>query len=360
MNTRSRRRQAGRVNGLVLFAGTVVVLLLVIVVGANVFFSRRIPEVPNANSAGPGSPVAPPPAGRTASAPPTPEAAPPQVAADGQAHRTPVAFEPPPERDMPDGEYGKVVRFGEQVFLDTARAAPRYVGNDLSCGNCHVDAGRQPGSAPLWASFIHYPAYRNKTRQVDTLASRIQGCFQYSMNGKAPPADDPVITALQTYAFWLATGAPVGMPVQGSGYPKLAKPAQRPDHARGEQVYLRNCAVCHGADGQGQRAGDRQVFPPLWGPRSFNWGAGMHQLGDASAFIKANMPLGKGGTLSDQEAWDVAYFMNSHERPQDPRFTGSVQETRKRYHDTEDSLYGIEVNGHLLGSGTPGPAGSQR
>lgn len=137
MNTRSRRRQAGRVNGLVLFAGTVVVLLLVIVVGANVFFSRRIPEVPNANSAGPGSPVAPPPAGRTASAPPTPEAAPPQVAADGQAHRTPVAFEPPPERDMPDGEYGKVVRFGEQVFLDTARAAPRYVGNDLSCGNCH-------------------------------------------------------------------------------------------------------------------------------------------------------------------------------------------------------------------------------
>lgn len=71
------------------------------------------------------------------------------------------------------------------------------------------------------------------------------------------------------------------------------------------------------------------------------------------------MPLGKGGTLSDQEAWDVAYFMNSHERPQDPRFT-AVQETRKRYQDTEDSLYGIEVNGHLLGSGTAGRAGSKR
>lgn len=200
MNTRSRLRPAGRVNGLLLFAGSVVVLLLVIVVGANVFLSRRIPEVPNADSAGAATPVAVPPGARPASAPPTPEAAPPQVAANGRAARTPVAFEPPPERDLPDGEYGKVVRFGEQLFLDTARAAPRYVGNDLTCGNCHLDAGRQPGSAPFWASFIHYPAYRNKTRQVDTLASRIQGCFQYSMNGKAPPADDPVITALQRNA----------------------------------------------------------------------------------------------------------------------------------------------------------------
>ena len=41
------------------------------------------------------------------------------------------------------------------------------------------------------------------------------------------------------------------------------------------------------------------------------------------------MPLGKSGTLSEQEAWDVAAFMNSHERPQDPRFTKSVVKTRK-------------------------------
>ena len=62
------------------------------------------------------------------------------------------------------------------------------------------------------------------------------------------------------------------------------------------------------------------------------------------------MPLGKGGTLSEQEAWDVAVFMNSPERPQDPRFTKSVAETRKKYHYTEDSLYGMTANGHLLGS----------
>ncbi|NDP64519.1 MAG: c-type cytochrome [Polaromonas sp.] len=261
-----------------------------------------------------------------------------------------AAFIPPAESTLPDGDYGKVIRLGEQVFMETGKYASRYVGNSLSCANCHLDAGRKADSAPLWASFIHYPAFRSKTGQVDTLASRIQGCFQFSMNGKAPPVDDEIMTALQTYAFWMAKGAPVGTPVPGSGYPKLKKPAQPADYARGEKVYAQNCALCHGADGLGQRAGNKQVFPPLWGPKSFNWGAGMHQLANSAGFIQANMPLGKGGSLSEQDAWDVAMFMNSHERPQDPRFKGSVAQTRKLYHDTDDSLYGMTVNGHVLGS----------
>ena len=70
------------------------------------------------------------------------------------------------------------------------------------------------------------------------------------------------------------------------------------------------------------------------GADSFNWGAGMHQIGNAAGFIKANMPLGQAGMLSDQEAWDVAYFMNAHERPQDPRYAESVAATRAKYHDS--------------------------
>jgi thiosulfate dehydrogenase len=158
------------------------------------------------------------------------------------------------------------------------------------------------------------------------------------------------MTALQTYSFWLATGAPVGTAVEGGGYLKLKPPPVAADYARGEKVYAQSCALCHGADGAGQRSGDHQVFPPLWGPHSFNWGAGMHQLANAAGFIKANMPLGKGGSLSEQDAWDVAVFMNSHERPQDPRFINSVAETRKKYHNSDDSLYGTTVNGHVLGS----------
>jgi len=76
----------------------------------------------------------------------------------------------------------------------------------------------------------------------------------------------------------------------------------------------------------------------------------MGDIRNAAGFVKANMPLGLGGTLTDQQAWDVAIFMDSHERPQDPRFTGSVQDTRAKFHDTPDSMYGRDVNGHVLGA----------
>ena len=275
-----------RGNGLLLFMGAMIAILLVVTVGGNILFTRFSGKpVPSVSA-----PLAQTPAAQTTFVA-SPAASGPGASAKPGA--VTAAFTPPAESEMPTGDYGKVIRLGQQVFMETGQHASRYVGSSLTCANCHLDAGQKPDSAPLWASFIHYPAFRTKTGQVDTLASRIQGCFEYSMNGKAPPADDPIITALQTYAFWLAKGAPVGMPLPGSGYPKLKKPEQPADYARGEKVYAQNCALCHGADGLGQRAGDKQVFLPLWGPKSFNWGAGMHQLVNAAGFIRADMPLGK-------------------------------------------------------------------
>jgi thiosulfate dehydrogenase len=173
------------------------------------------------------------------------------------------------------------------------------------------------------------------------------------MNGKAPPLGDPVLVALETYAYWLAKGAPLGEKIAGRGYPKLAAPAQKADFARGAQVYPQHCALCHGADGQGQSTNGKTVFPPLWGDHSFNWGAGMHEIQNAAGFIKANMPLALGNSLTDQQAWDVATFMDSHERPQDPRFSGSVEATRAKYHDSPNSMYGKTIDGHVLGSPSP-------
>ena len=262
----------------------------------------------------------------------------------------PKPFAPPTEIAMPDGEFGKIVRQGEQVFLHTRQYAPAYVGNSLDCASCHLDAGRRANSAPMWGAFVAYPAFRTKDGTVNTFAARIQGCFSYSMNGKPPPLGDPVLVALESYAYWLAKGAPVGTKMAGAGYPKLPAPALPADYARGQHVYEANCALCHGANGQGQTSGGRPAFPPLWGPDSFNWGAGMHQVNNAAGFIKANMPLSQAYSLSDQEAWDVALFIDSQERPQDPRFTGTVEATRKQFHDTPDSMYGRVVNGHLLGS----------
>ncbi|WP_081974834.1 c-type cytochrome [Novilysobacter arseniciresistens] len=270
----------------------------------------------------------------------------PAAAPSGQS----AGFTPPGHDQIPDGPYGDIVRKGRDIFTDTRTHAGEFVGNSLSCGNCHLDAGRLANSAPLWGAYVRYPAYRSKTGQVNNYTERLQGCFMYSMNGTAPPAGSEVLVALETYSYWMAQGAPVGAQLPGAGYPKKFKPPQPPDYARGEAVFVENCALCHGEDGQGQSAAGRQVFPPLWGPKSYNWGAGMHQLDNAAGFIKANMPLGRGGSLSDQQAWDVAMFMNAQERPQDPRFTGNLADTRAKFHDDPNSLYGLEVDGRLLGS----------
>ncbi|MGH7691072.1 MAG: c-type cytochrome, partial [Gemmatimonadaceae bacterium] len=179
---------------------------------------------------------------------------------------TDATFVPLPDSMIPNTEFGRMVRRGEQIFRETGRYAPGYTGNVLSCANCHIDAGRRPHSAPLWAAYVSYPEYRNKNQHVNTLQERMQGCFRFSMNGKAPALGDTVLVALESYAYWLATGAPVNTAMRGRGYPTPPSPTLTPDYARGARVFTQHCAVCHGADGQGQRAAGAQVFPPLWGP----------------------------------------------------------------------------------------------
>lgn len=262
-----------------------------------------------------------------------------------------AAFTPPPDSAISKNKFGDMVRFGEIVFRDTQHNAPSFVGNSLQCSNCHIDGGRLASSAPLWAAYVSYPAYRAKDGRVNTFAERMQGCFRFSMNGKAPPLGDKVLVALESYAYFLATGMPTaGAPKHG--YVKLAPTAF--DYRRGEQVYTQHCALCHGADGSGQASADGEtVFPPLWGARSYNWGAGMSEINNAAAFVRANMPFGEGGTLTAQEAWDVAAYIDSQERPQDPRFQDSVLQTRKLYHNSPMSMYGMKVNGILLGEKSP-------
>jgi len=232
-----------------------------------------------------------------------------------------VKFTPPSDDTIPNTPLGDMVRYGRDVFTNTQRYAKPYVGNELNCVNCHLDAGRLAGSAPLWAAYVAYPSFRTKNEQVNTFEQRLEGCFRYSMNGRMPPANDLVITALTAYSFWLASGAPVGAYLEGRGFPLVAEPPLPASASRGQQVYTTHCAACHQANGDGLKENDTYTFPPVWGANSYNKGAGMHRVPTAAAFIKANMPMGQGGTLTDQEAWDVAAFIDGKPRPQDPRKT---------------------------------------
>ena len=267
-------------------------------------------------------------------------------------------FAPPTDDEIPDGPFGEAVLRGRDIFNNTPKFAAQYSGNSQSCVNCHLDAGRKVFSAPLWGAYPKYPMYRGKNKKVNTFQDRMHGCFTYSMNAPAspaggpPPLGDQVYLDLEAYAFWLADGTPAGQTLPGAGYPKVASTELGYDYGRGAEVYATNCALCHGADGQGhiETAGNVR-FPPLWGPEAYNWGAGMARIDTATSFIKYNMPLSQGQTLTDQEAWDVASYINSFERPADPRQTGTLEDARQTFHKDEQSYYGKEVRGKIIGHG---------
>jgi len=268
-----------------------------------------------------------------------------------------IYHQPPPWESLGDDDFSAAVKRGSAIFRDTKVHANDFVGNGLSCANCHLNNGRQPFAAPLWGAWVSYPAFRRKNGHVNTIEERIQGCFTYSMDAKsspvghAPQSGSDTLTDLQTYMYWLAKGVPTGEKIPGRGFLKLDETDKGYDPERGAEVYKKNCAICHGENGEGKRIKGNYHFPPLWGPDSFNWGAGMHRVNTAAGFIKANMPLGKPNSLSDQEAWDVAAFVNSHERPQDTRFNGDLAVTSEKFHKHK-CYYNKKVGDTIVGQGS--------
>lgn len=274
------------------------------------------------------------------------------------ADAIPGYFQPPLEKDLPDDGFGKAVERGYRIFVDTPKYAAGYVGNGQSCSNCHTNRGRQAEASPMWAAWGMYPAYRSKNKKVNDIVMRLQGCFRYSENapgsksGHPPPADSQAMIDLESYMYWMSSGVRTGKAMKGRGYPRLKDPPEPFSRERGKAVYAADCAACHGPQGQGRTlAGGSYAFPPLWGPKAYNWGAGMHGVDMAAAFIAHNMPLGYPGKLTLQQTWDVAAWIDSHPRPQDPRFDGKLEDTVKKFHHKRKvDYYGKTVDGKVLGA----------
>ncbi len=221
----------------------------------------------------------------------------------------------PAASSIPAGELGDAIRLGQRIVNDTPNAAAAFVGNGLACSQCHIGAGTVAWAAPFAGLPGLFPEYRARTGRVETLEERINDCFLRSMNGKPLPAYGPEMIGLLAYIGWLSQGVPAGSEVKGRGFQALAATTP-PDAANGKALYAARCSACHGADGQGIRGGGRgYTFPPLWGHDSFNNGAGMSRISIAAAFIQAKMPLGAGGTLTTQQAYDIAAYVTSQPRP---------------------------------------------
>ena len=252
------------------------------------------------------------------------------VLAPGQAPAA-EAWPAPNPGSLPAGAFKDTVLYGRKLFNETYSVlgpevpdkAMRYSGNNLSCQSCHLQAGTQRFALPMIGVYGAFPTYMGREDEVRTIEERIQGCMERSMNGRELPLGGKEMKALVTYIQFLSTGVPVGKAIEGRGSPALPFLARAADPKRGAEIYQRNCVACHQPDGQGKRngvPGDAKgyEFPPLWGPDSFNDGAGMYRLIAAATFIRANMPLGThydAPVLSAEDAWDVAAYINSQPRP---------------------------------------------
>lgn len=205
------------------------------------------------------------------------------------------------------------VRQGSQIFRETGKYASQYVGNGLACTNCHIAGGQKEGALPLVGIGAQFPAYSPRDGRLISLEDRIRSCFARSEAGTAPPYDSPELLAVAAYLTWISADQPLGVSPPWRGKNVIAQanliPIDKLQPARGGTLFAEKCAVCHGQDGQGGAG------PPVWGPRSFNDGAGTARVYTLAGFIRYAMPIGAAGSLTDGEAQQIAAFIDSHDRP---------------------------------------------
>jgi thiosulfate dehydrogenase len=250
---------------------------------------------------------------------------------DSAAATQPSIWTVPEVGALPQDAHGRLVRRGRDLITATYAyvgpevpdVADRYAGNNLACGNCHLQAGTKKFGIPLFGLFGEYPRYNARSGAEVTLEERVNGCMERSMNGRAMPADAQSMQAILAYVRFLSTGVPAGQELPGLGVRHIPELIRAADPERGRPIYMTACAACHAPDGLGLRRSLPTVdlgymMPPLWGPDSFNDGAGMARLITAANFVHFNMPHGTdylNPQLAPEEAWDVAAYVLSQGRP---------------------------------------------
>ena len=227
------------------------------------------------------------------------------------ASAMPDGWSPAVVDSTPDDPFEAAVFRGLALLVHTKDSLPRYVGSNLSCTSCHLDEGRRANAAPLTGVYARYPKYIDRAAAVVPIEDRVNYCFTRSLAGSRLPNDSREMQDIVAYLAYISRGVPVGGRVRGEGMPTMTPLAG--DSARGVAVYAERCAVCHGPEGAGVAPA-----PALWGPKSFSIGASMARPERAASFIKHNMPFDKPGTLTDQQAFDVAVYLTGMARPDMP------------------------------------------
>lgn len=224
----------------------------------------------------------------------------------------PLDYTPPPDSAIPDDELGKSIRRGLALIVNTTDSLPGYAPGNIQCASCHLNGGRTRDAALLAGVYARFPKYMDRTGAVIPLEDRINYCFTRSLAGTRLPPNSREMQDIMAYLAFVSNGVPVGSHVKGEGMPKM--PALSGDSARGAALFATTCVACHGVEG----SGIRPLIPALWGPGSYSIGASMAREERAATFIRHFMPKNNPGSLTDQQAYDLSAYINSHPRPDSP------------------------------------------
>lgn len=233
---------------------------------------------------------------------------------------------------LDDSPRAEEIRRGFRLFMNTPVEAPHLAPGRMACANCHLNAGQRERALPLVGSAGMFPEYNRRAGRDFTLEDRIVGCFMRSENSPGvgarhegrqvasddPSADAPEVLALAAYVRWLSEGYGPGQAPPWRGQNRIAPDKlmalDQLDREKGETLFREHCINCHGEDGQGVQIGDKRAGP-LWGPDSWNDGAGAARVYTLAGIIRYMMPYLDPGALTDEEAQQIAAFITSKPRP---------------------------------------------
>jgi len=237
-----------------------------------------------------------------------------------------IYWQAPDESTLNDDSKKEEILYGKELIAHTSE----YFGpkgkvfsaatNGMNCQNCHLDAGTKVFGNNYSAVASTYPKYRARSGAIENIYKRVNDCFERSLNGKALDTNSKEMIAIVSYIHWLGKDVEKGKKPEGCGFKDMAFLDRAADPEKGKTVYIEKCQSCHQANGFGLMNADKTAYtyPPLWGPNSYNDGAGLYRLSNFAKYAKCNMPLGASHNatqLSDEEAWDIAAFVNSQPRP---------------------------------------------
>ncbi|MBA3664670.1 MAG: c-type cytochrome [Bacteroidetes bacterium] len=218
-----------------------------------------------------------------------------------------------------------IIKYGRQLIANTSyylgpKGIVKQLSNGMNCQNCHLDAGTRPYGNNYLAVASTYPKFRERSGSIESIHKRVNDCVERSLNGAALDTNSKEMQAIVAYIKWVGKEIPKGNKPKGSGIKELAFIDRAAHPEKGKIVYSLKCKSCHMESGEGKLNGDGKSYqyPPLWGKHSYNTGAGLYRLSRFAGYVKYNMPQGVtyiNTQLTDEEAWDVAAFVNSQSRP---------------------------------------------